>query len=295
MTGASGLTAEPFRTHSMIGTCFAAVARHRAVEARIIGDFDLAAERDEAGALIERDGRRMIEGAGVHPDAAHVAAPRALQRAVHQEAGGAGADQACGDAEIDQLALAGFAEIQLQQAFVAAVDDERVDFDTRVVDDCGELSVAHAQSREPQPLFADAAVEIAVPGERGCVGLAQGPRAGWIVAARRARGHLQMGDDGGDLAGGDVGIAVGEDHGVARSIEAKRRSVTASHMRRHRTRLLSRLRGRAGVGVPPRIVGRFGRCLVERAPTQPSPASGDGVRPSCSPHEGHKLLTAASA
>jgi hypothetical protein len=31
-----------------------------------------AAKRDEAGALIERDSRRMIEGAGVQPDAAHV-------------------------------------------------------------------------------------------------------------------------------------------------------------------------------------------------------------------------------
>jgi hypothetical protein len=44
-------------------------ARRRSVKARIIGDLDLTPERAEARALIERQRRRMIEGAGVHPDA----------------------------------------------------------------------------------------------------------------------------------------------------------------------------------------------------------------------------------
>src|SRR5262245_44930599 len=59
--------------------------RRCAVQARVVGDLDLAAERAEARALIERDGRRMIEGAGVYPDAAEVARPCDFERAVHQE------------------------------------------------------------------------------------------------------------------------------------------------------------------------------------------------------------------
>ncbi len=86
--------------------------------------------------------------------------------------------------------------------------------------------------RKPQPLLADAAVEVAVPIKRGRVGLAQGPCARRVVAAVRARRHLEMGDDRGDLAGGNVGVAVGEDHGCTRSLCAKAAAIQSVSSRR---------------------------------------------------------------
>ena len=86
--------------------------RCRSGEARIVRDFDLPSKRAKAGALVKRERRRMIEGAGMHPHARDRPRPRKLQRAVHQPAAGTAADQFCGDAEEDEFALAGVAEIQ---------------------------------------------------------------------------------------------------------------------------------------------------------------------------------------
>src|SRR5258707_10729139 len=69
------------------------IARRRSVKARVVRDLDLLPERTEAGALIERQRRRMIERAGVHPDARDLPRPSLLQRAIHQPAPGAAANQ----------------------------------------------------------------------------------------------------------------------------------------------------------------------------------------------------------
>ena len=59
------------------------MTRRCTVETWIVHDFDLPAERAKAGAPVERKRGRMIEGAGVQPDAFHLARPRKLERAVH--------------------------------------------------------------------------------------------------------------------------------------------------------------------------------------------------------------------
>jgi hypothetical protein len=55
---------------------FRHIARRDAVEAWVVGDLDLAAERPEARTLVERQCCRMIEGTGVQPEARDVARPR---------------------------------------------------------------------------------------------------------------------------------------------------------------------------------------------------------------------------
>src|SRR5438067_10226046 len=102
------------------------IARRGAVEARVVGDFDLPPERTKTGALVERQRSRMIEGAGVQPETRDVARPRKLQRAVHQPTAGAAADELCGNAEHADLANCGPAEVELEQAFVTAISDERM-------------------------------------------------------------------------------------------------------------------------------------------------------------------------
>src|SRR5689334_2842397 len=143
------------------------VARRGAVEARIVGDLDLPPERAKAGALVERQRGRMIEAAGVQPEPLDRPRPRKLERAVHQEAADAGADEFCRDTEHADLAGVRLTEIELEQAFVAVVGDEGVGFDQRVMEPGGEFFVGSADAREPQPLLADAAIEIAIPGEIG--------------------------------------------------------------------------------------------------------------------------------
>ncbi len=94
---------------------------HCPIKPRIVRNLDLPPERAKPRALVEGHRRRMIQRAGVHPDPRDLPRPRPLQRAVHQPAAGAAADQFGGNAEEGEFALAGPAKIQLQQAFVAAV------------------------------------------------------------------------------------------------------------------------------------------------------------------------------
>jgi hypothetical protein len=93
--------------------------RRRSVKARVVRDLDLLPERAEAQALIERHRRRMIERAGMHPDARDLPRPRQLQRAIHQPAPGAAADQLRRHAEEGEFALPGLAKIQFEQALIA--------------------------------------------------------------------------------------------------------------------------------------------------------------------------------
>ena len=116
--------------------------------------------------------------------------------------------------ERDDFALPGLAKIHLEQAFVASLMRQCVDLHQRRLNDRGQFRVGHPYPRDPQPWPADAAIEIAIPVERGGIYPPQRPRAGGIGTRRGARGHFQMRDDGGDLAGGNVGVAVGQDHPV---------------------------------------------------------------------------------
>src|SRR5207245_933001 len=93
--------------------------RRRSVKARVVSDFDLATERTKTRALIERQRGGMIERAGVHPDTVDRLRPCQFQRAVHQPAPGAAADQFCGHAEEGQLALTDLPKIQFKQSLVA--------------------------------------------------------------------------------------------------------------------------------------------------------------------------------
>src|SRR6266404_2796266 len=85
------------------------VARRRSIKPRIVLDLDLPPEGAKAGALIERHCTRMIVSAGVQPDPRDRPRPCKLQRAVHQPAAGAAADQICRDAKEGEFALAGLA------------------------------------------------------------------------------------------------------------------------------------------------------------------------------------------
>jgi hypothetical protein len=187
-------------------------ARHRTVQPRIIHHLDLPPAGAKARTLVEGERGGMVEGAGVQPEPIDLMRPGDLKRAVHQPAAGAAAAEFCGDAEHPDLALAGLGKIQFEQALVAAVIDQRVDFELRRMQVRRELGVAHPDARYPQPFLADAAVEIAKPVERRRLDPAQRPGRRGIGPRRGTRGHLQMRDDGGELAGGDVGIAVGRDH-----------------------------------------------------------------------------------
>jgi hypothetical protein len=181
-------------------------ARRGSVKARVVRDLDLAPERAEARALIERQRRRMIERAGVHPDARDLPRPRQLQRAIHQPAPGAAADQVSGHAEEGEFALTGLAKVQFEQTLVAPLVHQRMDIDHRRANDRGQVRVHHLQPRKPQPFLADAAIEIAKPVQIRRRRPAQRPRALGIAAKRRTFGHLQMRDHGRDLAGGNVRI-----------------------------------------------------------------------------------------
>src|SRR5580698_8836131 len=97
--------------------------RHReAAQAGIGGDFDLSSERHEARADVEGDRARMIQGAGMNPEARDGTLPRKLQRAVHHPARGATADERRSDTEEGQFPFTGYAEVELQKAFDLPVD-----------------------------------------------------------------------------------------------------------------------------------------------------------------------------
>lgn len=184
--------------------------RQNAGEARIVDDLDLAAERPEAGALVERERRRMIEGAGVHPDPRHWLRPGARQRLGHQPAPGAAADQRRGNAEERQFAIAGRPEVELEQPRIHAAALQRIDLDLRRLQDRRELGVRHDQARVPQPILADAAIERAKPRDVRRDHPPQRPPAIRHAARRRRHEHLQMRDHGRDLAGRQVVMVIGQ-------------------------------------------------------------------------------------
>src|SRR5262245_14278402 len=186
-------------------------ARIVASEAWVVGDLDLALERPEARAKIEVDSAGVVEGARVHPKAVDRLGPRSLNRMLHEKAPGALADQARGYPEVGQLAHSLGAKIKLEQALVPAAADEGVHLNRRVADDGLECLSLEFEAHEPKPILPDATIEVAIPfGGRTrhlpnaqIAALSQDARRGWLV-------HLQMRDDGSNLARRDVGVAIRE-------------------------------------------------------------------------------------
>src|SRR6185295_9869970 len=138
-----------------------------AVEPRIIRHLDLSPERTKTRTLVEGQRGRVIEGAGVQPDAFDRPRPRDVKRTVHQPAAGARSDQFCRHAEHADFALARPAKIQFEQSFVTPIIDQRIDFELRCVKPFRQFGVGHPDPREPEPLLTDAAIEIAKPVETG--------------------------------------------------------------------------------------------------------------------------------
>jgi hypothetical protein len=88
-----------------------------------------------------------------------------------------------------------------------------MDFDLGRPDDRGDLRIAHASPREPQPFLADTALEIAEPTDVGTRDPAQRPRTDGIGRTHWPVEHLQMRDNRDDLAVGNVELTAGEGHG----------------------------------------------------------------------------------
>ena len=151
----------------------------------------------------------MVEGAGVHPEAADRPRPGPLDGAVHEEAAGAGAEQVERHAEEGELAFAFAPEVELEQAFVRAAGLQRMDLDRGIADDRLESRLGHPKAREPQPRLADPPVDVAVPVGSGLFHPLEGEAMAVRFAAQGGRRqHLEAGHHGGDLAGRNVGIAV---------------------------------------------------------------------------------------
>ena len=86
-----------------------------------------------------------------------------LHRFGEQPAAVALAGQLGNQADEGELAFVRLAEVELEHAdFAAALVDDRVKLDLRVLDDRGEMRVVHDQPREPQPGRADEAEQLAV-------------------------------------------------------------------------------------------------------------------------------------
>src|SRR4029453_9561556 len=84
-------------------------------KSRIFSDLHLASERPEAGALVEAESGRGIEGEGVRPKTPDRTRPGTFNGAVHQPSSCWPADERSGHAEEGQFALILFPEIELEQ------------------------------------------------------------------------------------------------------------------------------------------------------------------------------------
>src|SRR5262245_22970475 len=103
------------------------LARQRPVEPRIVEDLDMLAEGAESRSHIEADGGRVVVSASMYPEAPDRARPGARDRAVHEPAAGARADQCGHEAAEGELTDAGLAEIELEEARLLAGAAQRVD------------------------------------------------------------------------------------------------------------------------------------------------------------------------
>ena len=118
----------------MSGSQAAEFDRRQTLQPRIVGHLDGAPVGPEAGTLVEAERTRMIEAAGVDPEAARPMREGELDRARHQPAPGPLPHRLRCQSEIGELDVRRLAPVQLQQALVAAVDGQRVDLDQGVGD-----------------------------------------------------------------------------------------------------------------------------------------------------------------
>jgi hypothetical protein len=192
-------------------------------QTRILGDLDGPLVGPKTRARVEAEGARVVEGAGVHPQALDRRREGAPDRLVHENASPALADGVRRDAEERQFAFSGAAEVEFEEANVAALDVQGERRDRGMADDRPELIVRHDQPAEPQPRLADAAEELSVapnvPRERD-----ERPIRARDRPQGRRLAHLQVGDHRGDGAGRQVGVAVQRgSHGCFRHDRASHR------------------------------------------------------------------------
>src|SRR5262245_6301194 len=91
-------------------------ARQVTGEAWVGLDLDLKGVGAEARVDVEGERRRVIEGTGVHPEALDRLGPREGECGLHQGSAEPLADRIGREPEEGQLALARFAEVELEQA-----------------------------------------------------------------------------------------------------------------------------------------------------------------------------------
>lgn len=143
------------------------VHRSQPRKSRIFSDLHLASERPEAGALVEAESGRVIEGAGVRPKTPDRTRPGTFNGAIHQPSSCWPADQRSGQAEEGQFALILLTEIELEQPRAVAVVSQPVNLHIGGADDGCELGVGKQQPAEPEPVLADGAIESTVLGRIG--------------------------------------------------------------------------------------------------------------------------------
>ena len=174
---------------------------------RIVGDLDAELVGHESGPPVEADGARMIERAGVEPEALDRGGPRHRLGMVHQASPIAPAHEGLRQPEIDDLGLARDSEVDLQEAGIDAVDVGGEGMDAGIVQKRGERVRRDAEAGEPEPRLADPAIDRTVAIG---IGTAQTDQLDLVVRHRNGGGtpHLQVRHHGGDLAGRDVGRPV---------------------------------------------------------------------------------------
>ncbi len=177
-------------------------------EARIGEALEGALHRGEAGIEIGFQGGRMVERAGVDPDPLDSRAPGQRQGPGEQPVAMAHAGELRDEAEEPDQGRTGRPEIEL----------DHPDLDAGPVDhgvDLGDLGpkpfVVHEQPRIPEPARPYPLEEEPVAGGVRVWPAFEPERRGGEGARLRAIGHLEIGDDGADMAFGQRG----EGHGVA--------------------------------------------------------------------------------
>ena len=101
----------------------------------------------------------MIERTGVNRETARFAIPGDLESAVHEEASSPRAQEAGNDSEEGDFHVRKAAKIELEDPRVAPPVTQHMNFDLGIVDEHRELRVAEGKAREPEPVFADAAIK----------------------------------------------------------------------------------------------------------------------------------------
>ena len=145
---------------SVIGISGAALRGRTPVVRGSSAICDLPAERGKPGAEIKRQRPRVIQCACMHPRAAKIGRDQASSSARFMSQRPAPFPMRLGvTPKKAQLADVRLAEIELQQAFIAAEVIERIELDRAIADDRREGVIGQRQAGKPQP-------SLARPGDR---------------------------------------------------------------------------------------------------------------------------------